>query len=114
LFQKAIWWLEGEEAIKYDPANQYMAAVVREFNSQGAAMADGGWMYNVYALNLTDNNGGNYQDQLVYNVTVPEPSLIVMFGICLATVSTLVIWRGKVSLCFCKQQQRGRLPGRPF
>jgi len=79
LFQKAIWWLEGEEGITYDAGNKFMLAVVTQFGSEAAAAADGAWRYGVFALHLTSANGGPVQDQLYYSgVPVPESGATVM------------------------------------
>jgi len=77
LFQKAIWWLEGEEGITYSAGNKYMLAVVSQFGD--GATADGAWHYGVYALHLTSLNGGPVQDQLYYSgVPVPDGGATVM------------------------------------
>lgn len=85
-FQKAIWWLEGEESIAYDSNNPYMKAVVDKFGSEANAKADGGSTYGVYALNLTvPGTGGRAQDQLYYKV--PDGGMTVaLLGMGLAGV----------------------------
>jgi hypothetical protein len=80
LLQNAIWWLEGEEDIAYTESNKFMAAVVARFNSQDGAKEDGGWLFGVYALNLTTANGGRIQDQVYFKGTpVPEPGSTLLF-----------------------------------
>lgn len=86
LLQNAIWWLEGEAGLAFDSNNKFMAAVEKEFVSQDAAKADGAWLYNVYALNMTKvTTGGKAQDQLYYRV--PDGGLtLAMLGLGLAGV----------------------------
>jgi len=86
LFQKAIWWLEGEESVSYNASNKFMAAVVARFGSRTAAKADGGWLYGVYALNLTTANGGRVQDQLYFSgIPVPDGgATIALLGLAIA------------------------------
>jgi hypothetical protein len=78
LLQKALWWLEGQEGITYAAQNKYMLAVVNYFGGQSAAKADGGWLYGVYALNLTTATGGRAQDQLYYHVPDGGSTLILL------------------------------------
>ena len=74
--QKAIWWLEGEESLSYDSGNIYEAAVVAFFGSEAEAKADGGWLYGVWALNLTNpTTGARAQDGLIY---VPDGGTTLM------------------------------------
>jgi len=86
LFQKAIWWLEGEEGISYSASNKFMAAVVSRFGSEAGAKADGGLNYGVYALHLTTANGGPIQDQLYFKgVPVPDGgATVALLGFAIA------------------------------
>ena len=71
--QNTIWWLEGEAG---DPGgtNRFRNLVLGlPFNP----FADGGVDYGVYALNLTDNSGRRYQDQLFYR-GVPDGGMTLM------------------------------------
>jgi hypothetical protein len=76
--QNTIWWLEGEAG---DPGagNVIRQAVLANFgDSAAAAMADGGWQYGVYALNLwtgSDPTQNRNQDQLFY---VPDGGMTLM------------------------------------
>ena len=92
LLQQALWWLEGEENIGYDPANIYMAAVLAKFLTPGAAMANGGETYGVYALNIWTLDGDvkiNRQSQLIY-VPVPDGgATLMLLGSALAGLGTL-------------------------
>jgi hypothetical protein len=84
LLQNAIWWLEGEEGITYNSANPFMFAVVQQFQTPAAAMADGGWNYGVYALNLWAVGGtletSRVQDQLFYQVPDGGTTLMLLGG----------------------------------
>jgi len=86
LFQKAIWWLEGEEGITYTASNRFMSAVVNHFGSELAAQADGGSRFGVYALHLTTENGGPIQDQLYFSgIPVPDSgATIALLGLAVA------------------------------
>jgi hypothetical protein len=81
LLQNAIWWLEGEEGILYEAKkNKFMDAAVARFGSQDGAKADGGWLFGVYALNLTTANGGRVQDQVYFKgIPVPEAGSTLLF-----------------------------------
>jgi len=72
--QKTIWWLEGETGLQ--PANIFTTAVLNQFGSMAGAMANGGWNYGVYALNLWTLNGRvDAQDFLVF---VPDGGATLM------------------------------------
>jgi len=73
--QYAIWWLEDEKA--YNPANIYIQAAIAMFGDAATAKADSLGAYNVMVLNLTDDAGNLFQDQLV---VVPIPSAIWLLG----------------------------------
>jgi hypothetical protein len=81
--QQAIWWLESENGVVYDPNNIYMAGVVSKFGTELLAKANGGWNYGVKALNLTiPGTGARAQDGLFY---VPDGGMtMAMFGMGLA------------------------------
>lgn len=82
LLQNAIWWLE-DEGVAYNGDNKFMEAVATHFGGQALAKADGAWLYNVYALNMTKADGTRAQDQVYYNV--PDGGLTVaMLGMGLA------------------------------
>jgi hypothetical protein len=73
--QQTIWWLEGEPV---DPgiSNPFYQLVSNEFFNP---KADSNGAYNVFALNLTSNNGAtDNQDQLY--VGVPEPGSLLFLG----------------------------------
>lgn len=79
--QRAIWYLEGE-ITAFDTTNEfYQLTIGIENYAQDANGAFG-----VQVLNLTDANNGVHQDQL-YVTAVPEPSVLVLLGICLVGVT---------------------------
>jgi hypothetical protein len=84
--QNTIWWLEGED-IGYNSNNLFMNAVVNEFGSASAAMADANGAYGVGVLNMTLLNGNRAQDQLVLTTQVPEPTALLLLGIGLVGVA---------------------------
>jgi len=73
--QYALWWLEDEKA--YDASNIFIQAAIAMFSDEATAKADSLGAYNVMALNLTDDAGNLFQDQLV---VVPIPSAIWLLG----------------------------------
>jgi hypothetical protein len=80
--QNTIWWLEGALA---DPGagNVFRNAVIANFGSAGNAMADGGWLYGVYAVNLwtsptVRDQSTSVQDGLYFKVRVPDGGTTVM------------------------------------
>jgi len=73
--QYALWWLEDEKA--YDGSNIFIQAAIAMFGDEATAKADSLGAYNVMALNLTDDAGNPFQDQLV---VVPIPSAIWLLG----------------------------------
>ena len=77
--QNTIWWLEGEAA---DPGagNIFRNAVLAEFVNAPGAMADGGWTYHVYALNLWTKTGARVQDGLVYYLPDGGATLMLLGG----------------------------------
>ena len=87
-FQKAIWWLEGEEGQIYNAGNSFELAAFTKFGGEAGAKADAAsGEYGVMVLNMWDAghlNDPNYrrQDQLVY-VGVPEPFTLLFLGGCL-------------------------------
>lgn len=91
--QRALWWLEGEAV---DPNNIFSQAVVANFGSVGAAMADNNGAIGVKVLNLKYYNAnGTFeagQDQLV---SVPDGGTTCAFlGIALAGMGLI---RRKIS-----------------
>jgi hypothetical protein len=82
--QNTIWWLEGEVAT--DPGNIFSNAVIAEFGTADVAMLDNNGRYAVAVLNLTDNNDGLHQDQLV---AVPEPGTLFLLGSGLVVLGVL-------------------------
>jgi len=78
LLQDALWWLEGEMNLSYDPSNIYMAAVVALFGVDGAK-ADGAATYGVYALNIWTADGRG-QTQLFYSVPDGGTTLMLLGG----------------------------------
>jgi hypothetical protein len=88
LLQNAIWYLEGEAALQAN--NIFYAAAETFFGSATAAKADAAdGEYGVKVMNLTDANGGQHQDQLVM-ANVPEPSTLILLGICLVGAAIAV------------------------
>lgn len=98
--QAALWWLEGELGLSYDPNNDFMKAAVDKFGSAAAAQVDGGWKYGVYALNLTipseattGSDGitvSRYQDVLV---KVPDGGMtLALLGIAVGCVGMASRW----------------------
>jgi hypothetical protein len=78
LLQTALWWLENENGLSYDPLNKFEVAVVAKFGSDVNAMADNAHFgYSVGVLNLWINPDftGFVQDQLVL---VPDSGTTVM------------------------------------
>lgn len=84
LFQKAIWWLEGEKGITYSAANPFMFAVVSKFGTQAGAKADGAAQYGVFALNLWTSTRGAVQDGLYLSVPDGGATLMLLGGALLA------------------------------
>lgn len=72
--QSTFWWLEGESA---DPGagNIFRNAVIAQFGTAAAAMADNNHTFPVAVLNLYDQNGNRAQDLLV---CVPAPGAIIL------------------------------------
>jgi hypothetical protein len=76
--QQAIWYLEGEVASA--AGNPFVALVISQpqFGTIGAAKADGGNTYGVFALNLTNPaTGVRAQDQLYFH-RVPDGGMTLM------------------------------------
>lgn len=73
--QNAIWMLEDEKA--YNANNFFIQAAITMFGGAAAAKADSNGAFNVMVLNLTDDAGKQFQDQLV---VVPIPSAIWLLG----------------------------------
>ena len=73
--QNTIWWLEGEQT---DPGNTniFRNAVLGEYTTANAAMANSNGAFGVKVLNLTVN-GEARQDMLV---ATPIPAAIWLFG----------------------------------
>ena len=76
----------------FSNSNIFMLAVIAEFGSTSAAMADGAALYNVHALNLwvgEDPTHNRREDQLYYG-TVPDGSAtLTLFGVGLIAVAAL-------------------------
>ena len=74
--QATVWWLEGEQA---DPSNTFSAAVISQFGSAAAAMANNNGFYGVGVLNLWGDSRHTQfaQDQLVL-VPVPDGGTTAM------------------------------------
>ncbi len=90
LLQQAIWWLEDEGSILYSAANPYMLAVVTEFGSQGAAKADGGWNFGVYAVNLTvPGTTTRRQDTLYYSAVPDGGASVILLGLAIGGMSLI-------------------------
>jgi len=89
LLQNAIWWLEGEGGLAYNPGNAFMLAAVTHFGSPAAAQADGAAVYGVYALNLTTLNGALAQDQLYFRPVPDNAFTLILLGAALASLLLL-------------------------
>lgn len=74
---EAIYWLEGEAGVTFDPSNPFMQAVKTEFGSEAGAMADANGLYDVKVLQLY-LDGKPAQDQL--GIVVPEPISLLLLG----------------------------------
>ena len=80
--QNTIWWLEGEIG-SAGAGNPFAAAILAQFGSAAAAMADNNGFFGVGVLNLTYLDGRSAQDQLILvpHGSVPEGgSTSVLFG----------------------------------
>lgn len=107
--QAAIWFLQGDLIGMIDPENNVdLSALISPLLTQletdsghtlTELQADGGSMYNVYAMNMynitPNGNGSVAQPQLYQAQSVPEPSTIVAGALLLLPfgVSTLRILR---------------------
>ena len=71
--QNTIWWLEGEIG-SAGAGNPFAAAILAQFGSAAAAMADNNGFFGVGVLNLTYLDGRTAQDQLILvpHGSVPE------------------------------------------
>ncbi len=79
LLQNAMWWLEGEAGLSYDPSNKFEVAVVTRFGTAAHAMADNvhrGFGVGVLNLWINPNLTGYVQDQLIL-VPVPDSGTTV-------------------------------------
>jgi len=88
--QNVIWWLENEPVGVVDPGigNVFRNAVLAQFGSYAAAIADANGAWGVRALNL--GQPGYVQDQLVI---VPEPTTVIAGALLLLPFAASTIRR---------------------
>jgi hypothetical protein len=91
--QNTIWWLEGEIG-SAGMGNPFAAAILAQFGSAAAAMADNNGFFGVGVLNLSYLDGTLAQDQLILvpNQNVPDGgTTVILLG--LGTLSLIVFQR---------------------
>jgi hypothetical protein len=78
--QNMIWFLEDEQWW-FGWSNPFAQLLIDEFGSLANAKLDNNGQYPVMVLNLYDQRGWFYQDQLIYDpASVPEPATMFLLG----------------------------------
>lgn len=95
LLQNAIWYLEGEITTNQTGINIFYDAAVTALSASVVATDAASGEYGVKVMNLIDaRTGAKSQDQLVM---VPEPSVLLLLGVCLVGV-VMAVRRFKVQV----------------
>lgn len=84
--QRTFWWLEEDIA---NPGNEFSNAVLAQFGTEAAAMANNNGAYLVAVMNFYTLSGGFAQDMLICVPRVPAPSAVLLGALGTALVGWL-------------------------